>query len=273
VDRSYRGDGSTTVFDIGQQPGTQAGVMVTVDGVHQNALAADSTVNYTVDTAAKTITFTNPPVTNAVINIKSFAVSGNNYVVLNSFTGDGSTQAFTTSARDTYQLDSALPQLYVTVDGQPTTAYTTTEADKKITVTFTTAPAAGKAIQIAGFNQDPSTRAYASIRSEDIQFNGGTTYTLDYPPGSIGPYAGLTLLEVEGTLLRGPDNTYYSADGSTYTYGVATGLSDDSTVDPAKTITSAAQVEVYKNGSKLMLNTDYTVDIGNQNVDFVVPPS
>ena len=39
-------------------------------------------------------------------------------------------------------------------------------------------------------------------------------------------------------MLRGPDNTYYVGDGSTYTYGVVSGLEDDdSTVDPAKTIT------------------------------------
>jgi hypothetical protein len=70
-------------------------------------------------------------------------------------------------------------------------------------------------------------------------------------------------------MLRGPDNTYYLGDGSTYTYGVASGLGDGSTVDPAKTITSAAQVEVYVNGTKKDLNTHYTVDTGNQNIEFV----
>jgi len=272
VDKSYRGDSNTTTFAIGQQPGTQAGVMVTLNNVPQNALASDSTVNYTVDTAAKTITFATAPSNGSVVNIKSFAVSGNNYVLLNSFTGDGSTKAFTTGSRDTYQLDSALPQLYVTVDGAPTTAFTTTELDKAVTVTFDTAPGSGKAIQIAGFNQDPSTRAFAEIRSEDISFDGSSSYTLDYPPGAIGPFAGLTILEVGGTILRGPDNTYYSADGSTYNYGILSTLSDGSTVDPAKSITSASEVEVYKNGVQQLLNTDYTVDIAGQKIDFTNVP-
>ena len=70
-------------------------------------------------------------------------------------------------------------------------------------------------------------------------------------------------------MLRGPDNTYYVGDGSTYTYGVVSGLEDDSTVDPAKTISSASQVEVFVNGVKKDLNTHYTVDTGNQNVEFV----
>jgi hypothetical protein len=77
------------------------------------------------------------------------------------------------------------------------------------------------------------------------------------------------MVEVNGKMLRGPDNTYYLGDGSTYTYGVASGLGDDSTVDPAKTIISSDQVEVYVNGTKKTLTTHYTVDIGNQNVEFV----
>ena len=274
VDKSYRGDGATTTFGIGQQPGTQAGVMVTVDGVHQNNLASDSTVIYTVDTAAKTITFATAPVLNSIINIKSFAVSGNNYVVLNSFTGDGSTTAFETAARDTYQLDSALPQLYVTEDGVPTTNFTTSEANKRITVTFETAPANGKSIQIAGFNQDPSTRAFAEIRSENISYDfSTTTYDLDFPPGAIGPFAALTLVEVNGILLRGPDNTYYSGDGTTYSFGVVSGLSDGSTVDPSKTITNTDQIEVYKNGVLQNLGADYTVDLSAQTIDFTTPPT
>ena len=92
---------------------------------------------------------------------------------------------------------------------------------------------------------------------------------MTYPPGAIGPYSGLTIIEVNGRVLRGPDNTYYVGDGSTYTYGVVSGLGDDSTVDPAKTISAASQVEVYVNGTKKDLNTHYTVDVGNQNVNFV----
>ena len=74
--------------------------------------------------------------------------------------------------------------------------------------------------------------------------------------------------------MRGPDNTYYSGDGTTtaFKYGVVSGLSDGSTVDPAKTITSATQIEVYKNGSKQMLNTDYIVNIGSEQIEFVTAP-
>jgi len=269
VNRNAIGDAVTTTFSIGQRPGTQAGVFVSVNGTTQTL-----GTEFTVDVAAKTVTFASAPALHSVINIKSFAVSGSNYVVLNDFTGDGNTTAFTTSARDTYQLDSALPTLYVTVNGVSTTAYTTTESNKTITVNFNSAPTAGQSIQVAGFNQDSTARSYAELRSNTITYDGSTTrYALTYPPGAIGPYAGLTLAEVNGALLRGPDNTYYYADGSTYSYGVVAGLSDDSTVDPAKTITSTAQIEVYINGTKKFLSTDYTVDTGTQTVSFVTVPT
>ena len=96
---------------------------------------------------------------------------------------------------------------------------------------------------------------------------------MTYPPGAIGPYSSLTILEANGRVLRGPDNTYYLGDGSTYAYGVVSGLGDDSTVDPSKTITSASEVQVFVNGTQKLLNTDYTVDVGAQTVSLVTPPT
>ena len=103
-----------------------------------------------------------------------------------------------------------------------------------------------------------------------MTYDGSTTRIgLTYPAGAIGPFSGLTTIEVNGRVLRGPDNTYYLGDGSTYTYGVVSGLGDDSTVDPAKTITNKNQVQVFVNGTEKIVEVDYTVDIGNQNISFV----
>jgi hypothetical protein len=270
INKNYIGNGSTATYSIGQIPGTQASVIVSV-----NEATKDITTDYTVDTLNKTITFTSAPAVNSKISIKSFAISGSNYIVLNNFTGDGSTSSFSTSSRETFQLDSAGSQLYVTVDGAPTTNYTTSVVGKLITIIFAVPPAAGKSVQIAAFNQaSGSGRAYAEIRSQQISYDGSTNrYTLTYPAGSIGPFSGLTLLELNGKILRGPDNSYYLGDGSTYSYGVVAGLAEDSTIDPAKTITADSQVEVYVNGTKKYLYTDYTVDIAAQTVEFVTPPT
>ena len=266
--KSYVGDGNTKTFDIGGVAQTQDSVSVVVSNV-----AKRLTTDYTVNIQNKTITFVNAPSPGQIINIKSFAVSGSNYMVLNKFIGDGSTASFTTSARTNFQGDSTNSQLYVTVNGVPTTAFTSTSVANTITLTFNTPPAADASIQIAGFNQ-ASGRAYAEIRTETITYDGSTTdYPLTYPLGTYGPYSGLTIVEHNGKILRGPDHTYYTGDGSTYTYKAVTGLSDDSTVDPAKVITASNQVEVFVNAEKQYLNVHYTVDLANQNVEFLSPPT
>ena len=269
---NHRGDGTETTFSIGDFPGSLGSVTVSVDGVVQKGSALDSTISdYTVNVGSKTITFDSAPANNSIISTKVFAISGENYRVLNTFTGDGSTTSYLTSTRGEFNLDSTSSDIYVTVDGVPTTSYTTSITANTITVVFNTAPEANTYIQIAGFNKSTtSTRSFASVRNEAITYDGSTNkYTLTFPAGAIGPFSGLTTVELNGRVLRGPDNTYYLGDGSTYTYGVVSGLEDDSTVDPAKTITSASQVQVFVNGVEKNLNTHYTVDVGNQNIEFV----
>lgn len=261
MQKNYIGNGSTSTFAIGQMPGTLESVIVMIDGLTKRL-----TTDYTVDVDAKTITMVAAPAVNAKISIKSFAMSGSNYMVLNTLIGDGSTASFAVAARESFQLDSAASQLYVTVDGVPTTAFTYTTSNKLITLTFNAAPAQGKSIQVAAFNQPAgSGRAQAEIRSEQKTHNGGNRYTLTYPSGSIGPFSGLTMIEVGGKILRGPDNTYYAGDGSTVNYSLGT--------DPVNTVTSSAQVQVFVNGSKKDLGTDYTVNIGAQQVQLVSAPT
>ena len=265
----YRVDSSTTTFSIGDFPGTLGSVTVSVDGVTKKL-----TTDYIVDVANKTITFNTAPVNNSIVAIKVFAISGSTYRVLDTFTGDGSTVQYTTATRDDFNGDSTDSQIFVTKDGVPQTEgthYTKTFLNKRCVITFDNShiPGSGEFIQVAGFNQASSTRAFASVRNEAITFDGVTTrYTMTHPPGAIGPFAGLTMIEVNGKVLRGPDISYYLGDGSTYTYGVATGLGDDSTIDPSKSITSATQVAVFVNGIQKILSTDYEVDVSNQNIEF-----
>tara|TARA_A100001015_G_scaffold231170_1_gene261693 strand:+ start:210 stop:13220 length:13011 start_codon:yes stop_codon:yes gene_type:complete len=275
-ERNYKGDGTTTTFSIGDVPGTLGSVTVAVDGVIKKGSALDSTVSdYTVDVANKTITFDTAPANQAKISTKVFAISGENYRVLNTFTGDGSTTTYLTSTRGEFNLDSTTSDIYVTVDGVPTTSFSTTTTANTITVVFDTAPEANTFIQIAGFNKSTtSTRSFASVRNEAITYDGSTNrYTLTYPPGAIGPLSGLTIIELNGKMLRGPDVSYYLGDGTTtrFLFNNLTGvgedaswtnpIGDDSTIDPTKNITSAAQIQVHVNGVQQVLNTDYTVDL------------
>ena len=266
-ENNYIGDGSTVRFAIGDTPGTLGSVTVSCDGVVKKL-----TTHYTVDVKNKTITFGSAPANLSVVTIKVFAISGENYRVLDQYTGDGSTVTYTTATSDDFSLDSTASEIYITIDGVPTTQFTTKSVAKRLQVTFNTAPAANAFIQVAGFARTAiSTRSYASIRNEELTYDGSTTrMDLTYPAGSIGPFSSLTTVECNGRVLRGPDNTYYIGDGSTYTYGVVSGLDDDSTVDPAKTITNQNQVEVFVNGTPKFYGADYDVDIGNQNINFTV---
>ena len=283
TEKNYHGNGSTTTFALSDHPGTIGSVTVSVDGEIKKL-----TTDYTVDVGAKTITFTTAPSNFALISTKTFAISGRDFVVVDHYFGDGSTTQFTSSSREDFNLDSVNSELYVTIDGVPTTAFTTTSTTPEfgdgsttklgntLVLTFSSAPAANAFIQIAGFKKTGTvfgTRNFASIRNEELTFDGSTTHVLTFPPGSIRPFTGLTLVEANGKMLKAPDTTYYQADGSTYTFGVIGGLSDDSTVDPAKTITDASQVEVHVNGGLKTISVDYTVDLINQNIEFVTPPA
>jgi len=296
--KNHRGDGTTLTFSIGDYPGTLGSVTVSVDGVIKKGSALDSTISdYTINVTNKTITFDTAPAVNSVIASRVFAISGENYRVLDQYTGDGSTVTFTTSTRGEFNLDSTVSDIYITIDGVPTTAFTTTTTANAVTVTFNSAPVADAFVQIAGFNKSAtSTRSFASIRNEAVTYDGSTErYTLTYPPGAIGPLSGLTIIEANGKVLRGPDVSYYLGDGTTLQYdfnapsgvggipdtadtslanadtrditadraGVPFQLGDDSTIDPAKTITSASQIQVHVNGVEQAPNTDYTVDLGN----------
>ena len=227
--KNYTANGSNATYSMGATPGTLASIMVSIDGVTQRV-----TADYTVNVSDQTITFTTVPSVNSIISIKIFSISGTNFMVSNLQEGDGSTLTFETDARETYQFDSSLSQLFVTVDGAPNTAFTHSTEGKNIKLTFSNPPADGAVIQIASFNQPPGNKAVTEIRSEQIIWDGSSlVYPLTYPAGAIGPYSSFTLLEHNGKILRGPDNTYYSGDGSTFNFsflGYAGAVVADSTL-------------------------------------------
>ena len=282
TEKTYIGNGSTTTYSIGEYPGTLASVTVAVDGVTKKvSLDGSTSADFTVNVGAKTITFTSAPANNSVITTKTFAISGVNYRVLDQYTGDGSTVEFTTSIREDFNIDSTASEVYVTKNGLPTTAFATSISSgssfsNSLTITFVEAPKAGDFIQVAGYQKSGTSRSHAAIRAVDLTYDGSTTnYALTYPPGSVSPLHALTIVEMNGKVLRGPDTTYYRGDGTTYTFGIASTLSDGSTVDPAKTITNSNQIEVHYNGRKLtegaLPSGNYTVDLGNQTVSTNAP--
>ena len=168
TEKHYFGNGSTTTYSLGEYPGTLGSVTVAVDGVVKKVsfLDGSTAADYSVDVGARTITFTSAPANGSLITTKTFAISGRDFAVIDHYYGDGSTVQFTSSSREDFNLDSVLSELYVTIDGVPTTAFTTTTTSPEygdgsttkigntLVLTFTTPPAADAFIQIAGFRKN-----------------------------------------------------------------------------------------------------------------------
>jgi len=173
----FTGNGSTAVYNLTGDVGSPLAPLVYVGGVLQ-----DPSTHYTIDTTVspQTITFTSnlPNGTEAVVvygpvNVTGVPSDGTittqkfapSVFTMDTFTGDGATQAFTLSVATTDPKN-----LWVTVAGvpqTPTTAYTT----NNLTLTFTGTPANGAAIVvrhiIGGATSVPADNSVTSIKIVD----------------------------------------------------------------------------------------------------------
>lgn len=137
----FTGDGSTTAFTMGETPPNNNSVLVTVDGIVQKI-----TTNYTI--SGNTITFTSAPDASAEIEVRHLGVRG---VVRrapdlqkDTFTGDGSTTAFTLGFSG-----ATTNNCFVAINGilqEPTTAYSINSSTGVLT--FTSAVVNGDTIVV-----------------------------------------------------------------------------------------------------------------------------
>ena len=132
---SFTGDGTTTVFSLGEPP-KQGTVSVAVDGT----LQLENT-DYTVDYTTGDITFSTAPASNANIEIwYGRALIEDKH---KQFNGDGTTTVFSVGESIEYDF------VEVFVDGEQQTKGTDYTVDYTTgDITFTTAPASGAAIDV-----------------------------------------------------------------------------------------------------------------------------
>ena len=137
--QDFTGNGSTTAFTLNKTPGSENDLIVFIEGVFQNQ--ADYTLSGT------TLTFDEAPASNRKIVVYhvSASVSGDS-LALNTFSGDGSTTAFTMSVDPLYENNTM-----VFIDGvyQNKSTYSTSGT----TLTFDAAPANGTAIDVTTHTQ------------------------------------------------------------------------------------------------------------------------
>ncbi len=137
--QDFTGNGSTTAFTLNKTPGSENDLIVFIEGVFQNQ--ADYTLSGT------TLTFDEAPASSRKIVVYhvSASVSGDS-LALNTFSGDGSTTAFTMSVDPLYENNTM-----VFIDGvyQNKSTYSTSGT----TLTFDAAPANGTAIDVTTHTQ------------------------------------------------------------------------------------------------------------------------
>lgn len=129
----FTGDGSTTGFTLSETPFSASALLVSIDGVIQKPGAG---ANYTV--SGSTLTFTSAPAASQEIEARHLGVRGvkrrSPDFQLDSFTGDGSTTAFTLNTSGISTNNAFV--YYNGVALKPTTDYTINTSTGVMTVTF-----------------------------------------------------------------------------------------------------------------------------------------
>lgn len=136
---TFTGDGSTTSYALSETPPNANSLLVAVDGIIQKV-----TTNYIL--SGSSLTFTGAPVASAEIEVKHLGVRGvvrrSTDYQLDTFTGDGSTTAFTLT-HTSIPTNSAFVY-YNGICLKPTTDYTI--SGQTLTITF--APVVSSDIQV-----------------------------------------------------------------------------------------------------------------------------
>ena len=242
---AFTGDGTTTAFTLSQAIDDENDLLVFNGGVFQNQDA------YIV--SGTTLTFDTAPAngnTLIVYSVKA-AVSGNN-LNQDSFSGDGTTTAFTLSINPVNENNT---QVFIDGVYQQKDAYSTSGT----TLTFTAAPPNGTTIEVMTFTQTEinvpvdGTITPAKIASGDFYFDTNTLY-IDATNNrvGIGTTSPATPLQVVSTA---GDWTADIKNYSTDAYGLRIDLSGSTGV-------AFAQATYTATGTGFFVKNNGNVGIG-----------
>lgn len=212
--RYVLGDDVTTAFDIGLPIVDVNSVIVTVDGTKKTL-----GTHYTVNISDNTVVFNTPPVYGKIVSIVAIGVGGLGILASNSFTADGKTDKFTTTAKfkDT-------TSVYVTVDGvevaSSTGASSTNKSTAKTFVQLANKPTKDSVVSVVCFSgtNGQFNSSIIQLKDQVMTYAGNPVMTVqmfDKTPMNI-PVP--VLVELNGTLLTGLDTTFAVYDGFINTF-------------------------------------------------------
>ena len=247
----FTGDGSTLVYDIGQDIIEDTSLLVYVDGIKQ-VLNTDYTATNT------TIEFTSP-VADKKIEIISIGIGGVGLLDYQEFTADGATGLYLTDAP--YSLTSSI---FVTVDGVAKDAVFSDSTDTVDTVgrslvEFGQIPAKNSIIKIVAFqaseNVDSGQLGLVRVNRQTTTLTSDKTIDLDnFVQLTRESSISAMVVEINNIKLKGPDTVYSVYDGVTNSFTLGQ--------DPleASGAILSANIKVYINGELKTFIQDYVYD-------------
>ena len=207
----------------------------------------------------KTIILDETPNTNDVVTIMTFGTNGNDIVLIDEFTGDGSTSEFVTPLQFTKNL-----RVFATVNGErynPRLFVTTDQYEEadRLGLDFDPTPPANAAIKYTVYNSDAPDYSY--VQRQIITADGTSTeYDLDVTPYGAEPSANYLIVFADDKMLNGGYTQVYTA---TESENYQVDLSDFNDGE-----FSADHTEIYVDGELRTLGVDYQIDFGNNEVRF-----
>lgn len=208
----------------------------------------------------KTIILNNTPNANDVVTIISFGTNGNDIILIDEFTGDGSTSEFVTPIKYTDQL-----RVFATVNGRqqtPRTKEATELYDEagRLILDFDPTPEANATVKYTVYNNDAPDYSY--IQRQSITTDSSTlAYSLNDTPYGASPSANFVIAFKGDKLLNGG---YTQTSIATTSNNYQVDLSDFADGE-----FSSDHTEVYVDGELKQLGVDYQIDFGQNEVQFI----
>jgi hypothetical protein len=253
--RNYTATSGQTVFDLAILPHNIYSLIIKVNG---SILTEE---DFEIDYANKEVTLTTPLTLGDKVNISSMSGNGERILDIDNFTGDGTTRIFVTNT--IYQEGI---QSYITVDGLKSevalfeTDSSYGELEGLVGLEFVTAPEENAFIYYALYDTNETSELRYSATTVNRFVGDGSTvgFELAPEPASRLPLSHNVVVKIDDKILY-PGYTQQWYIVSDRSYQLDTSQWAGSSLAPDL-------VDVYINGRKLKLLTDYNWDFANTQV-------
>jgi hypothetical protein len=248
-------DGVDTNYAIGQTVLESKSVFVYVNNVPK-ILNTD----YVIDQQDQTVQFVTAPADGLVVEILSIGIGGLGILDYQTYTADGNTGLFLTNAN--YDNTS---QVFVTVNGAAVdvgfrNSTDVVDAVGRTLIDFGIFPLAGDVIKIVCFetaaDTDSAGISIVQVNSQTVYFEGSTrSFDIDgFTELSRESAVGSMIVEVNDTVLKGPDTVFAVYDGTNNVFILGQ--------DPLEAGGSIlpSNINVYINGTLKTYVTDWVFD-------------